>query len=349
MASDSSALPIDLLAIILNEVAIPKPVALFPMLFVCRRFHDITIRILYRDISIEMSVEAKSEKMRRILSLKASSHLSLTLRFALTCHNLPWYMPRSGILEHIVRSMRSLQKLCLILGSAGPTLLASISSTTLTHLTFSASLFSGKICDALMAQPSIQYLKLTACPGGSQLPMDALPTLRSIVINSGLWNRFATGRPVQHLHDAYLYDSRMLHSLDFLSSLLSLKLSVENVKCLRELVPHLKNVEYLCLTIRDYGLGIQVDQSFTIDNYLAVPSQNLQYCNVGSLSLSSTDVKQMFDKFPQLKALDSKTPSDRHPFTVERYVRDAECSVMKGFPALRQWEHWWENVCRDLD
>ncbi|KAJ8515623.1 hypothetical protein ONZ45_g6979 [Pleurotus djamor] len=346
MNSSSNVLPNELLTIILNKVAISNPTDLFSMLFVSRRFYDLAIPILYEDISHEIDTTSTPKVLS---SLQASPHLSLTKQFTLIAPFLPRSMSVTA-LPAIFASLTHIEKLWLQIEDAGTTLLTSIGSSTLTHLSFTGGFHPPDLVNTLTTQTSLRHLTLMCFTGRIELPVDALPNLCLMFGPMDFWSDIAKGRSIHHVHSLYVVGREFVHTLDKdqLGSIVSLKLVVSDVTCLRELIPHMKNVEYLRLTVEVVGFGVQVNTSPTINDYLVIPSKKLRYCNVGHISVSLEDSRRMFDTFPRLDAVDSNTPSDDELFVVVRYVRGALAYVVTEIPAVKQWGRWWENVCRGL-
>ncbi|KAJ8515688.1 hypothetical protein ONZ45_g6930 [Pleurotus djamor] len=341
MGSVSTDLPPEVLDLVLNEVANPKRIDLYPFLFVCHRFHDLVIPILYEEISKELKFGGS---WGFLSSLEASSHLAKIKRFSLISTILP--DPKST-LPDIFASMTNLVKLSLEIPRPEPTVVTSIRLSTITHLSFNAYLTPYTFRHVLVALKSLTYLKIGYFPQDMEIPAHALPTLRSLSSDPIFWGFFATGRPVQHLESPItLVSTLYLRSQGFLHSIITLKLEVEDLRCFCEVIPHLQSVDIVLTEFK----GIQFYASPQIDDYLAIPSQRLRYCNLGSLRISVEDSTRMFDNFPQLKAIDTSARVYRRPLAVLRYLRDAVSSpVTAHIPPLKRWEQWWENISQDLD
>ncbi|KAJ8496531.1 hypothetical protein ONZ45_g12421 [Pleurotus djamor] len=342
MVTYSSELPTELWNHIVKEVAIPTRTALFHLLFVSRRFHDIVIPILYEDISQETRSGRESHHV--LSSLEASTHLAVTKQFTLLATNLPSSSLTLAI-PNILSSMENLQRLRLAIHRPPASLFQPLRANSLTHFSFTGYPPSHVFQQILIAQPSLEYLKLGFCPEIS-IPADALPSLRTLIIDVGSWNLFVTGRRIQHLDGSFLlspgYLSLQLPDMRILGSIVSLRLEIIDVKCLPKVIPYLKNIAYFRATLCE-TYPVLESSRLDITELLDIPSTRLRYCNFGVSTLKSPeDVTLMFDKYPDLVVVDVSDGSQ--PLEVIRYVRGAGSPVQVCLPPLRQWEQWWENV-----
>ncbi|KAJ8501892.1 hypothetical protein ONZ45_g11962 [Pleurotus djamor] len=334
MAFNPKNLPTELWDIILHKVAVDERTDLYPFLFVCRRLHSLAIPILYESIDTSLEYE---EDWDLPPSLKASPHLALTKQFSLF----------SSLLQHpqfalpqILESMTNIEKLCLEIACPAPRILYSIRSSTITHYNFFMPISCDDLRDALVAQTSLEYLKLSYAPEDLKLPADAMPNLRTLIVDPPFWDLFAAGRSIQHLEGQFLLTGTHLDMEDFLPSVLSLKVKGINLRYFRDIIPFLESIEYLCLTVNTVP---------TINDFLAIPSKCLRYCNLGSLSVSTAESRRMFDKFPQLIAFDASSNLPEMPYLIARYYRHNQSSpIFTYFPRAEGWEQWWEAVQDDL-
>ncbi|KAJ8520055.1 hypothetical protein ONZ45_g3055 [Pleurotus djamor] len=194
------------------------------------------------------------------------------------------------------------------------------------------TLFPSALRDGLSAQTSLKYLRFWCYSGCMDLPANALPNLRFLHSSPSFWSEFTSGR------------------LDFLQPVKSLKLEAASVTHMRDLIRHLKSIEFLWLTVEDpETLAIRGIAPPTVKDYLDIPSQSLRYCNVGKSSFSIEDYDRMFAKFAHLKVVDICSSSNCEPMVVTRFIRDASSPVVTVIPTPKKWEQWWEIIRRDLE
>ncbi|KAJ8516086.1 hypothetical protein ONZ45_g6545 [Pleurotus djamor] len=173
--------------------------------------------------------------------MESSPHLHLTKRFTLI-NEFPKPVTAAA---SVIPCMEKLERLWLDSIYLEPALLNCIQSCRLTHLILMGLLPFDALCEVLVSQKALEYLKLGYGSHGTVLPADGLPNVRTVIVDDGAWSFVGTLRGIQHLSSPCRPADQYVPPPDFLHSLLTLAFAVVDANSIRNFTRHLNSVEYL--------------------------------------------------------------------------------------------------------